>query len=146
MDFIHFSNVCTRGYIEWRQRGERWSSRQWNTSPESCTGKVRKRRRSAVDVPNTSENSLFLLSFLTFFSAANSYRPSKVGVQTFLGKVERKAEKARAKFEKRWNFSLVDDEPFEGRIEWEDVKARKSSSSRATSSAVPVKDGPNAQK
>ena len=70
------------------------------------------------------------------------YRPGKEEVQLFLGKVERKAEKARAKFEKRWNFSLVDDKPFEGRIKWETLKSdaskdsRESSSSRATTSAT----------
>ena len=44
-----------------------------------------------------------------------------------MGKVESKAEKAREDFEKRWNFSLVEDKPFEGSIEWETLKARKAS-------------------
>ena len=44
-----------------------------------------------------------------------------------LDKVESKAEKARTAFEKRWNFSRVDDKPLEGHIQWESVKETKSS-------------------
>ena len=56
-----------------------------------------------------------------------SHRPEAEGIQVFLDKVESKAEKARTSFEKRWNFSLVDDKPLEGHIQWESVKETKSS-------------------
>ena len=62
-------------------------------------------------------------------------RPEGNDIQVFLGKVERKAEKAREDFEKRWNFSLVEDKPFEGSIEWETLKARKSSGAGSSVSA-----------
>ncbi|QDZ23079.1 hypothetical protein HOP50_09g56190 [Chloropicon primus] len=57
-------------------------------------------------------------------------RPEGDDVKVFLDKVERKAEKARGDFEKRWNFSLVDDKPIEGHIQWQAVKQTRSSGNR----------------
>ena len=54
-------------------------------------------------------------------------RAESADIQVFLDKVERRAEVARAGFEKRWNFSLVEDKPFEGHIQWESVKDGKRS-------------------
>ena len=48
--------------------------------------------------------------------------------------VETKAEKAREDFEKRWNFTLVEDKPIEGRIQWETLKARKNQGSPTSTS------------
>ena len=62
------------------------------------------------------------------------FRPEREDIHLFLGKVETKAEKAREDFEKRWNFSLVEDKPIEGRIQWETLKARKNQGSPTSTS------------
>ena len=44
--------------------------------------------------------------------------PGERHVQEFLGRVEHSVHRATERFERRWNFSVVDDKPVQGKIDW----------------------------